>query len=126
MKKTWILTLAVIALFFGLFISGICLADDDDDVTSASIAISGESALELPFLATVSLVEAVQIAEGQVDGATWFAAIENENGFLVYDIEIVTPDGDVVDFLIDAGTGDVLEMEIDDEDFEGEEDDDDD
>lgn len=50
--------------------------------------------------------------------------MENENGFLVYDIEIVTPDGDVVDFIVDAGNGDILKMEIDDEDVGGDDDDD--
>lgn len=126
MKKYWMGILAMVAVLACLLAVNLAFAEDeDDDVTSASIGISNESSLEWPFMAEVSLADAVRIAEEQVDGRTWFAALENENGFLVYDIEVVTTDGDIVDFLIDAGNGAVLEMEVDNEDDEGSEDDDD-
>ena len=39
--------------------------------------------------------------------------LEDENGFLVYGIEIVTADKTVMDVKVDAGSGKVLAMERD-------------
>jgi uncharacterized membrane protein YkoI len=39
--------------------------------------------------------------------------LEDENGFLVYGIEVVSADKSVVDVKVDAGTGKVLAMEKD-------------
>jgi uncharacterized membrane protein YkoI len=53
--------------------------------------------------------------------------LEDENGFLVYGIEVVSADKSVVDVKVDAGTGKVLTMEkdkADDEDRESGEDND--
>jgi uncharacterized membrane protein YkoI len=112
MKKRWFLVVTVIVVVSGLFVANLCLADDDDDeITSGSIRIAGESLPDLTYKASVSLVEAVEIAQNEVEGKAWFAAIENENGFLVYDIEIITAERNVVDFIIDAGTGEILEID---------------
>ena len=126
MKKRWIFAVTIIAVVSGLFVLNLCFADDDDDITSASIRITSDSLVDMAYSAPVSLMYAVQIAQNEVDGKAWFAAIENENGFLVYDVEVITPGLNVVDFIIDAGTGEVLEMDVhegDDADDDGDDDD---
>lgn len=70
---------------------------------------------EWPSLAKVTLAEAEQIALSAVPGGRLQESdLEREDGFLVYDIEVMGPDGLEREFLIDAGNGKVLLQELDD------------
>jgi uncharacterized membrane protein YkoI len=78
-------------------------------------------------MAKISMDQAVERALASVQGQILKTELEDENGFLVYGIEVVSADKSVVDVKVDAGTGKVLAMEkdkADDEDRESGEDND--
>ena len=60
----------------------------------------------------ISLVQAVTTAEQHVGGRASHAELENENGRLVYDVE-VTDNAKTVDVKIDATNGAVVSAQID-------------
>jgi uncharacterized membrane protein YkoI len=72
-------------------------------------------------MAKISMDQAVERALASVQGQILKTELEDENGFLVYGIEVVSADKSVMDVKVDAGTGKVLAMErdtMDDEDNE--------
>jgi uncharacterized membrane protein YkoI len=67
--------------------------------------------------ATISREEAIRIAQGAVKGKLIEAALENEDGNLVYNVEIKNGD-ETKEVIVDAGNGKVLAVNVD-EDGEG-------
>lgn len=85
---------------------------------------------DFPSLAKVPLLQAMRIALDQVAGVSGDllkAETEEKNGFLVHTVEVVTSDKSIVEFTIDAGTGDILKRSVDqpDDDNDGDDDEDD-
>lgn len=75
-------------------------ADDTAAEAAESAALEG--------LAKVTPEEATAAALKAVPGTAAAAQLENENGFVVYGIEVTTADGTVIDVKVDAGDGSVL------------------
>jgi uncharacterized membrane protein YkoI len=67
--------------------------------------------------ATISRQEAVRVAQGAAEGKVIEAALENEDGNLVYDVEVKSGD-ETKEVIVDAGNGKVLAVSVD-EDGEG-------
>lgn len=67
----------------------------------------------LEALATISSDQATQAALAAVPGTVDEVELENENGSVVYDVEVKTADGKLVDVTVDAGDGTVLAQEAD-------------
>lgn len=63
--------------------------------------------------AVITAEEAKAIAENHLGGTAISVELENEDGYLVYGVHIVTEDGQY-DVKIDAGTGEVLKVDNDD------------
>ena len=61
----------------------------------------------------ITFVQEVKKALDAVKGEVLKTELENENGFLVYSVEIVTADKSIMDVKVDAGSGKVLAMERD-------------
>jgi len=78
-----------------------------------TIVIRTAQESDFPSLATVSLQRAMVIALGQTPGGLLKAETEEENGFLVHHIEVVSADKSIVAFTIDAGTGAILRQAAD-------------
>lgn len=82
--------------------------------TSESVESSDDTAAEaaesaaLEGLAQVTPEEATAAALKAVPGTAAAAQLENENGYVVYGIEVTAADGTVIDVKIDAGDGAVL------------------
>jgi hypothetical protein len=72
-------------------------------------------------LANIPFESAVKTALTAVPGKVLKAELENENGFLVYGVEIAKADRQIADVKIDAGNGKVLKIEADQKDSEGNE-----
>jgi len=76
-------------------------------------------AQRLQSLAKIDQAAAEKAALGTVPGTVKDAELGNENGFVVWDVEVADQDGKVTDVKIDAGNGQVLAQQAgDDEDFE--------
>jgi len=90
---------------------------------TASIRVKGHDEASYAGMAKISLDSAVQAALHAVPGKVLKAELENENGYLVYGIEIAKADSQIADVKVDAGNGKVLKIESDkkdNEDREGE------
>lgn len=64
----------------------------------------------------ISLIQAVGIAQKTLPGTPAGAIIEIEDGTVVWDIDLINPQHQVVEIVIDANTGKVLKQEVDDQD----------
>lgn len=97
-------------LLAGLFAaSGAVMArDGGNEVANATITVKGYAESDYPTLATVTAEQAVQKALDAVPGCVLKTELEDENGFLVYGIEVVSPDRKVMEVKVDAGSGEVL------------------
>lgn len=101
------------------------------EVSKGTIVIRTAQEKDFPSLAKVSLLQAMRIALDQVAGVSGDllkAETEEKNGFLVHTVEVVTSDKSIMEFTIDAGTGDILKRSVDqlDDDKHGEHGDDED
>ncbi len=99
--------------------------DTETEVGNGTISLEHRSEADYPGLATVTMNEAMDIARNAINGEVLKAELEDENGFLVYGVEIVTADKTVVEAKVDAGSGRVLLVEHDKRDGEREDDRDD-
>ena len=92
-------------------------------INTGSIQVKGDNEATIAGMATVSLDSAVKAALNVVPGKVLKTELENENGYLVYGIEIAKADNQIADVKVDAGNGKVLKIETDkkdNEDREGE------
>lgn len=76
-------------------------------------AIGAHSAQSVPAAANLDMVQAIEIALKEVPGTVQETELEKEDGKQVYEIEILTADGQEMEVEIDAETGAILEIEAD-------------
>ncbi len=86
--------------------------DNGKEVTSGTIRVQQEESA-YPGLAQITVEQAKDTALANIQGEVLKIELEEENGFLVYGVEVVGPDKMVTDVKIDAGNGDVLLVEKD-------------
>ena len=115
-------------LFEGVVVNGVVdLKLIPQQVSSGSIRLvhqndrdeeSDDIPYELAQLATVSISQAILIAETAYPGLVTEAELDNEDDFLVWEIAIVTSEQsrEPVELIIDAGDGRLLAVEISDND----------
>jgi uncharacterized membrane protein YkoI len=105
MKKQWVAVVGVGIMVAGLAVAGPTYASSDDSgVREGTIRIERKTEADFPSLAKITSDQAVQNALTSVQGKVLKTELENENGFLVYGIELVTPDRSIVDVKVDAGS----------------------
>lgn len=63
---------------------------------------------------TISMIQAIEIANTQVPGIVLEAELENEDGTQIYEIEIINAQGTEMEIEINADSGEVLLVEEDD------------
>ena len=81
---------------------------------TASIRPAGEvKPADLPALAKITFEQALKAALAAVPGSVIKAELEIEDGNLMYAFEIVTAKKTVTEVEIDAGTGKVLDIDVD-------------
>ncbi|NOY68063.1 MAG: hypothetical protein GXP53_01015 [Deltaproteobacteria bacterium] len=120
MKKKWIVTCAVIIVVFGAGFTATALAGDngDQDIRYGTIQVTNQTETAFPGIAKIGPIPAAMTAMEKVNGKMLKMGLENENGFLVYDVEVVTPEKSIMDVKVDAGSGKVLSVKKDDADHE--------
>ncbi len=70
----------------------------------------------LSGLAVITPEEAATAAGSAVTGTVGTAALDNENGFVVYSVEVMGKDGKLQEVTVDAGNGQVLSKGAEDND----------
>jgi uncharacterized membrane protein YkoI len=114
MKKKWVAIIGSGALFTGLIVAGASLAEwDEKEVTNGTVRVENQTEVEFPAMIRITMDQAVQKAMARVPGQVLKTELEDENGFLVYGIEMVTGDQTIVKVMVDAGSGTVLASEQD-------------
>ena len=107
MKKSALLVTSAIA---SLIVAGASLTafssqtDQEDDANNP----------ELVSQAAVSMEQAITIALAEVPGKVTESEIEEEDGTLVWEVEVLGSDNNEYELKIDANDGRVLEKELDD------------
>jgi uncharacterized membrane protein YkoI len=114
MKGKWIVTWAMLVVFLGAGAINSAYADAESrEVRNGSIPIDHRMESQFPDLAKIDYIEAVRAALAECKGKALKVELENENGFLVYSVDVVTPDNSIMDVKVDAGSGAVLAMDRD-------------
>ena len=106
MKKESLLVLLT-SLAMLILPSARVLADD----FTGSIKVGIGKGDEYPNLAKVSLEEAVKAALTKVPGKAVKAELDREDGYLIYEVKIVSPDKKEHEVMVDAGTKEILKSE---------------
>lgn len=84
--------------------------DTESEGTDGSTQEADEAATLAP-LATATEAEARTAATDAVAGTAGTPTLDDENGYVVWSVEVTQPDGTVVDVKVDAGDGSVLVQE---------------
>jgi uncharacterized membrane protein YkoI len=63
--------------------------------------------------AKISIQQAVNAAMSRDNGAVQRVELENEDGFLVYNVELVSADKKLHEIKVDAGNGNILRVDLD-------------
>jgi hypothetical protein len=114
MNKKWITIIETGVLLPGLVFAGASFAkSDNSEVRGGTIRIEKQAEADFPAMAKITLNQAVTEAMGAVQGQVLKTKLEDENGFLIYGVEVVTADKAIVDVKVDAGSGKVLAMSRD-------------
>lgn len=128
-KKQWVAVVGSVFLISGIATAGASLAQPDDGlVRGGTIRLEKQTEADFPALARLTLDQAAAKALDAVPGQVLKIELENENGFLVYGVEMVTAGPAIVGVKVDAGSGKVLVTDrdpADDDDRETGEDEDD-
>jgi hypothetical protein len=117
MKRLGIITGVFLAALFAF--GGMALSAGQGNQTG-SIQIKSDEA-GFAQMAKIPMNAAINAALKQVPGKVLRAELENENGYLVYGVEIVKADQQIVDVKVDAGNGRILRTDTDKQDTEGRE-----
>jgi uncharacterized membrane protein YkoI len=91
---------------------------DDATETPESEAAEAE---QLKSLAKIDQAAAEKAALDAVPGQVVETELDNENGFVVYSVEVQSDDGTVTDVKVDAGDGTVLAQEAEEDEAEEDE-----
>lgn len=98
-------------------------ANLQDKPTALTEENDAQDQAELAKQVTITEEEATKTALKKVPGTITDIELENENGTIVYGIEIVAKDGSQQDVKIDAKTGKIVKVELEDDENEIGEDD---
>ena len=71
-------------------------------------------------LAKLTVQQAINAAVSRQSGTVLRVELQNEHGFLVYNVELVSPDKKVHEIKVDAGDGSILRIDVDSADRETE------
>lgn len=80
-----------------------------DDTTE--YASEADEAAHLATIVSVTPEQAVAAATAQVPGNAADPELENEDGSVVYSVEVTQADGSVVEVVVDAGNASILQTE---------------
>jgi uncharacterized membrane protein YkoI len=109
--KRWIPVIGV--ALAALLTTGVALMSAQPANQKGSIQINNKDEAQVAEMAKITLDSAMNEALKQVQGEVLKVELENENGYLVYGVEIARPDHQIVDVKVDAGNGKILKIDQD-------------
>ena len=109
MRKKWQIFLSCIC--FAFISIAFAKPQEKEKKVKGSISTQGVRPSRFPKLAKISPTEAAQIAKGKTAGDILSVGLENEDGFLIYAVEMADQKSGNHEVLIDAGNGKVLTVE---------------
>ena len=98
-------------------LSGLVIAAGTAGMVSAQSVASATALPEEQIIA---------IALAEVPGEVTEVELENEDGILAYEVELIAADGSEMEVMINAETGEIIEIEAEDDDCDKDDDEDDD
>lgn len=98
---------ATLVLITGLSVSAWAISENESKI-QGSISAKNLAPAEYPRKATITPAEASAIAIHQVPGSVLSLGLENEDGFLVYAVNVAGQTTGFHEIIIDAGNGHVL------------------
>lgn len=104
MKSKYTLPLTLCLIFS---ISAIA-KESKEPAIHGSIKVKEEGKSDYSNLAKISLNEAIKVASKKLSGRAREANLENEDGYLVYSVLVVTPKDGLQEVIVDAGNGKIL------------------
>jgi len=117
MKLSPVFLAVAFTALLGLVAASAAAKDEDSDHDSkaaGSIQVQGRhKRAELVTLARISFDDALKAAEARVPGSVIKAELEAEHHTLMYSFEIAAADKTVTEVEIDAGNGQVLDVDRD-------------
>jgi uncharacterized membrane protein YkoI len=121
-KTKLLLTWAATATAAGLQVT--LLADEPKNEPpiqgTVQLQQEGEQQATYSTLAKITLQQAKTIASNAQSGNASKAELQNEDGFLVYNVVIVFQDKKIHEIKVDAGSGSILRIDVDSADREAE------
>jgi hypothetical protein len=87
----------------------------ENEAATENEAQDNEAGGQLEGLARIDRAAAEKAALGAVPGEVKETELENENGFVVYGVEIQGKDGRLHEVVVDAGNGKILAQELEDD-----------
>ena len=96
--------------------------DPKETVIHGTIQLPNEGMQESAqaSLAKLTVQQAINAAVSRQSGTVLRMELQNEDGFLVYNVELVSPDKKVHEIKVDAGDGSILRIDVDSADREAE------
>jgi uncharacterized membrane protein YkoI len=123
-KKVLITMVAIMVLLVG---AGVAYAnssssetttgdDEGDDSYKGSVSAPAHNEASLQKLAKIDQAAAEQAALKAVPGTVHETELEtSDNGYVIYDIEVAGDDGKSHEVKVDAGNGEILHQDLEDE-----------
>ena len=91
-------------------------SEDEEDTYKGSVSAPDQSGSSLQELAKVDQAAAERAALETVPGQVRETELEtSDNGYVVYDIEVAGDDGKNHEVKVDAGNGEILQQDLEDE-----------
>jgi hypothetical protein len=96
-----------------IWFSGTAFGDEaETEIENGSILV--QQIYDYPHLAKINMNDAMDIALAKISGDILKAELDKENGFLVYEILVATPERTISEITVDAGNGQILLVEEED------------
>lgn len=86
----------------------VLFARESEAKIHGTLAVNGVPTQQFPSLAKINSQEAVTIAQQAYKGSIISVGLENEDGFLIYAVNVAGSTQGVHEILVDAGNGKIL------------------
>jgi uncharacterized membrane protein YkoI len=103
-----LIVLVFMAVAIGMAIDDVAMAAEKEVIELEDV--SDEEKVRWARATKVSIQDAIKTATARTPGQVIEAALHSIKGRLLYEVEVVTPDGKVIELYVDPQTGKLIEM----------------